>query len=190
MWPLAECISSILVQTPSLQLGVLQSLHGSFLLCPILLSHLALSYPWWKPGQRRTSLSLSTTWLKLGIREWTPLQQQQLRWWPVNYREDSCHDRGHVFLFLHSFSIICFTPPVLHPYVTSLSLLSLLFNMPDGYTLLGMKAVTWPYTASWFTWLCYLRLMLCNWLHPAPTAYNSCCALLYYISRTSCSGTL
>ena len=43
MWPLAECISSILVQTPSLQLGVLQSLHGSFLLHPnplvSLLSH-------------------------------------------------------------------------------------------------------------------------------------------------------
>ena len=26
MWPLAECISSLLVQMPSLQLGVLQSL--------------------------------------------------------------------------------------------------------------------------------------------------------------------
>ena len=30
MWPLAECISSLLVRTPSLQLGVLQSLQGSF----------------------------------------------------------------------------------------------------------------------------------------------------------------
>ena len=43
MWPLARCISSTLVRTPSLQLGVLQSLQGSFLLCPIPLSHLALS---------------------------------------------------------------------------------------------------------------------------------------------------
>ena len=74
MWPLAECISSLLVWTPSLQLGVLQSLHGSFLLRPILLSHLALSYLWWKPGQRHTSPPLSTTRPKLGIREWTPLQ--------------------------------------------------------------------------------------------------------------------
>ena len=32
----------MLVRTPSLQLGVLQSLQGSFLLHPILLSHLAL----------------------------------------------------------------------------------------------------------------------------------------------------
>ena len=54
MWPLAECISSVLVWTPSLQLGVLQSLRGSFLLCPILLSHFALSYLWWKPGWRHT----------------------------------------------------------------------------------------------------------------------------------------
>ena len=30
MWPLAECISSVLVRTPSLQLGVLQLLRGSF----------------------------------------------------------------------------------------------------------------------------------------------------------------
>ena len=30
MWPLAECISSLLVRTPSLQLGVLQSLRSSF----------------------------------------------------------------------------------------------------------------------------------------------------------------
>ena len=30
MWPLAECISSLLVRTPSLQLGVLQSLPSSF----------------------------------------------------------------------------------------------------------------------------------------------------------------
>ena len=30
MWPLAECISSLLVRTPSLQLGVLQLLRGSF----------------------------------------------------------------------------------------------------------------------------------------------------------------
>ena len=73
MWPLVRCISSNFVRTPRLQLGVLQSLRGSFLLCPILLSHLALSYLWWKPGQRRTSLSLSTTWPKSGIREWTPL---------------------------------------------------------------------------------------------------------------------
>ena len=43
MWPLAKCISSTFVQTPSLQLGVLQSLWGSFLLRPVLLSHLALS---------------------------------------------------------------------------------------------------------------------------------------------------
>ena len=37
MWPLADCISSILVQTPSLQLGVLQSLQGSLHPSPILL---------------------------------------------------------------------------------------------------------------------------------------------------------
>ena len=76
MWPLAKCISSTFVQTPSLQLGVLQSLQGSFLLCPILLSCPTLSshsYLWWKPGQRCTSPSLSTTQPKLGIREWTPL---------------------------------------------------------------------------------------------------------------------
>ena len=30
MWPLAECISSTLVRTPSWRLGVLQSLRGSF----------------------------------------------------------------------------------------------------------------------------------------------------------------
>ena len=30
MWPLAECISSLLVRPPSLQLGVLQLLLGSF----------------------------------------------------------------------------------------------------------------------------------------------------------------
>ena len=40
MWPLANCISSILVWTPSLQLGVLQSLRGSFQLVrsPLLTS--------------------------------------------------------------------------------------------------------------------------------------------------------
>ena len=43
MWPLAGCISSMLVRTPSLQLGVLQSLQGSFLLHLNLLFHLALS---------------------------------------------------------------------------------------------------------------------------------------------------
>ena len=48
MWPLAECIST-LGQTPSLQLGVLQSLQGSFHLCLILLFYLALLYLWWKP---------------------------------------------------------------------------------------------------------------------------------------------
>ena len=30
MWPSAGCISSLLVRTPSLQLGVLQLLRGSF----------------------------------------------------------------------------------------------------------------------------------------------------------------
>ena len=30
MWPLARCISSYIVRTPSSQLGVLQSLQGSF----------------------------------------------------------------------------------------------------------------------------------------------------------------
>ena len=43
MWPLADCISSLLVRTPSLQLGVLQSLPGSFQLVRthplILLDH-------------------------------------------------------------------------------------------------------------------------------------------------------
>ena len=49
MWPLAECISSVLVRTPSLQLGVLQLLQGSFQLTPILSSHLVGSYLWWNP---------------------------------------------------------------------------------------------------------------------------------------------
>ena len=40
MWPSAECISSILVRTPSLQLGVLQSLRGSF---QLIQSHLLTS---------------------------------------------------------------------------------------------------------------------------------------------------
>ena len=40
MWPLAECISSLLVWTPSLQLGVLQSLRGSF---QLVQSHLLTS---------------------------------------------------------------------------------------------------------------------------------------------------
>ena len=40
MWPLAECISSLLVRTPSLQLGVLQSLRGSF---QLVQSHLLTS---------------------------------------------------------------------------------------------------------------------------------------------------
>ena len=35
MWPLAKCISSVLVQTPSSQLGVLQLLRGSFQLVQI-----------------------------------------------------------------------------------------------------------------------------------------------------------
>ena len=39
-----------LVRTPSLQLGVLQSLQGSFHLSPILLFYLALLHLWWKPG--------------------------------------------------------------------------------------------------------------------------------------------
>ena len=101
----------------------------------------------------------------------------------------SCHDRGHVFLFLYPFPIICLTPSVPHPYVILLSLLSLLSSMPDGYTLLGLKAVMWPHTASLFTRLCYLWPMLCDWLHPALMTYDSCCASLYYISRASCSGT-
>ena len=49
MWPPAECISSVLVQTPSLQLGVLQSLRGSFQACLISSSHLVSSYLWWNP---------------------------------------------------------------------------------------------------------------------------------------------
>ena len=92
MWPLAECISSILVQTPSLQLGVLQSLHSSFLLRPILLSHLALSYLWWKPGQRCTSPSLFTTGPKSGIREWTPLHKSYATY------SMSILNAGHVYL--------------------------------------------------------------------------------------------
>ena len=79
MWPLARCISSMFVRTPSLQLGVLQSLQGSFHPCLILLSHLACSYLWWKPGRTRTSLSPSITWPKSGIREWTPLQEEHVR---------------------------------------------------------------------------------------------------------------
>ena len=42
MWPLAGCISSVLVRTPSLQLGVLQFLQVSFHLSPILPFYLAL----------------------------------------------------------------------------------------------------------------------------------------------------
>ena len=73
MWPLAECISSILVRTPSPQLGVLQILQGSFYLGPILLPYPVCSYLWWKLEWRYTSPPLFTTQTKSGIREWTPL---------------------------------------------------------------------------------------------------------------------
>ena len=59
MWPLAKCISSTLVWTPSLQLGVLQLLRGSFQLTPILSSHLVGSYLWWNPERRYVSPSPS-----------------------------------------------------------------------------------------------------------------------------------
>ena len=74
MWPLAECISSVLMRTPSLQLGVLQSLQGSFHLRPILLSHLTLLHPWWNPGSWSTKVRHHpSNRPKLGIREWIPL---------------------------------------------------------------------------------------------------------------------
>ena len=78
MWPLAGYISSTLVRTPSLQLGVLQSLQGSFHSSLILSPHLACSYPWWKPGRTHTSLSPSISRPKSGKREWTPLHQDHL----------------------------------------------------------------------------------------------------------------
>ena len=49
------------------------SIATRFIPSSILLSYLALSYLWWKPGSRSTSLSLSITQPKSGIREWTPL---------------------------------------------------------------------------------------------------------------------
>ena len=41
MWPLAGCISSCIVRTPSSQLGVLQSIRGSSLSSSVPSSHLA-----------------------------------------------------------------------------------------------------------------------------------------------------
>ena len=68
-----------------------------------------------------------------------------------------CHDRGHVFLFLNSFPIICCTPPIPHPYTTLLSPLS---SVPDGCTLLNLKAV------------CEFIVVHCL---PGSVIYDSCC---------------
>ena len=59
MWPLAKCISSILVRTPSSQLGVLQPLRGSFQTRSISPSHLVGSYLWWNPEQRHNHKSVT-----------------------------------------------------------------------------------------------------------------------------------
>ena len=77
MWPLAECISSTLVRTQvsSLVFFNLYDIHSNP--SPILLFHLVCSYLWWKPERLRTNPSLSITWPKLSIREWTPLQPLQ-----------------------------------------------------------------------------------------------------------------
>ena len=84
MWPLAECIGSILVRTPSPQLGVLQSLQSSFHPSQILLFNLAPLYLWWKPGSWSTSPSPPIKRPKLGIREWTPLHCEiRMRQWTV-----------------------------------------------------------------------------------------------------------
>ena len=68
--------------------------------------------------------------------------------------------------------------------------------MPDSYTHLGLKAASWLHTALLFTQL-HLSMThavcldsTCLIIHPASIIYDSCCESLYYISRTSCSGTL
>jgi hypothetical protein len=99
MWPLAECISSTPAQTPSLQLGVLQSLQGSFHLSPDLLFYLALLYLWWKPGSCSTSLSTSIEWPKSGIREWTPLHPSPFI--PHNFELSSIQCRSALGTSLH-----------------------------------------------------------------------------------------
>ena len=58
-----------------------------------------------------------------------------------------CHDHGHVFLFFIPSPSLALHPPSFHPYATFPSLLSLLPSVPDGYTLLGLKAVTLPHSA-------------------------------------------
>ena len=73
MWPLAECISSLLVRTPSLQLGVLQSLRSSFQTRSI-----PSSPRWFIPlVESRVEVQSQVRHYpkqpKLGIREWTPL---------------------------------------------------------------------------------------------------------------------
>ena len=69
MWPQAKCISSIVVQTPSLQLGVLQSLRGSF---QLVRSHILLAHTSGGLWSEDTTSPSPSKQPKSGIREWTP----------------------------------------------------------------------------------------------------------------------
>ena len=75
MWPLAECISSTLVWTPSLQLGVLQLLRGSF---QLVRSHPLTSLVHTSGGiqsEVTTKSVITNKRPKSGKREWTPLHE-------------------------------------------------------------------------------------------------------------------
>ena len=80
MWPSVECISSLLVRTPSLQLGVLQ-ITTRFILNS---SHLPFSPCWLTPlVESRAKLWQVCQQLKRpksGIREWTPLHRPHQPW--------------------------------------------------------------------------------------------------------------